>query len=90
VWDELLIELIHVFRQDLGDARQALIYVQQVESSSARFDAFVAGGRLKDAYLLAIKTPTPVPLIIKIRDIASSTNNLPIISLCESFLRGNT
>ena len=87
-WDMVILDLIGVFRSEQGDAKMADQYSQVIKSDATKIEALIKCGRLKNAYLIAVKTATAVAYVRRIRDASvEMEGNHVITSLCDGYLR---
>ena len=52
-------------------------------------EALISLGKLKNAYLMAVKARDSRGLVVLIRQAASKVANSAIVSMCDSFLKDN-
>ena len=87
-WDEIVLALVNVLRSELNDVKLADQYSQVLKSDANKIEALIACGRLKNAYLIAVKTSTAVAYVKRIRQASMATEgNHVITSLCVGFLK---
>ena len=91
-WDEIILALITVLREELGDLKLADQYTQVLKSDGTKIEALIGCGRLKAAYLAAVnsKLTNTTQFVQRIRAAAGSTvegSSLVITSLCDSYLK---
>ena len=87
-WDEIVLALVNVLRSELNDVKLADQYSQVLKSDANKIEVLIACGRLKNAYLIAVKTSTAVAYVKRIRQASMATEgNHVMTSLCVGFLK---
>ena len=84
-WDEVLMACVRVYARELNDIKTAEKYVARMSREESRVDGFIVCGKLKSAYISAVKDN----LIVKIkavREEALRRNDNTVLQLCDKFL----
>lgn len=84
-WDEVLLACVRVYAKELDDMKTADKYVARMAREEGRVDAFIACGKLKSAYISAVKENL-MEKIKLIREEAVRRNDNTVLQLCEKFL----
>jgi hypothetical protein len=86
-WDRILFEIIHRTRESSADSKAVDQFIQLLQDDSHKVDALIECGRLKNAYLLAVKTTNAISFVRRIQEASMSAENGHVIAaLCASFL----
>jgi len=86
-WDQVLTSLLKQMRESSADSRMIDQLIQLFHDDSHKVDVLIDCGRLKNAYLLAVKTPNAVSFVRRIQEASASAENGHVIAaLCASFL----
>jgi len=83
-WDKFILNCVKIF-SELNHTKRAEKFVNLIHSESRKVDAHIICGRLKSAYLIAVKLGER-DKVVKIRDEAKAKNMLTELRLCEKYL----
>ncbi|PRP82388.1 hypothetical protein PROFUN_10164 [Planoprotostelium fungivorum] len=83
-WDSLVHEVIDKLLGQ-GNNKEAESWISSITSEEGRIDALIRCGKLKSAYLLAVKTAN-VQKVVSIRDEAKTKNYMTELRLAEQYL----
>lgn len=84
-WDEVLLACIRVYARELDDLKTAEKFAAKLSREESRVDAFIICGKLKSAYISAVKDNL-IEKIKVIRDEAIRRNDTTVVQLCDKFL----
>lgn len=84
-WDEMVLAGVRVMVRDHHDAKTGERLVDKLVYPQSKVEGFVLCGKLKSAYLVAVKA-ADTSLIIKIREEAFRSNVPGVAELCQKFL----
>ena len=82
-WDAVLQTMVGVFAA-AGDGKQVDKLAQRMNSVSSRIDAYIACGKLKAAYLAAVRAKDRGQ-IERIHGLAVESGNRGVVGICEAY-----
>jgi len=87
-WDTFTISCIKTFLE-MGNPTLANKLVDYIKSDSNKIDAMILCGKLKTAYLIAVKLGRR-DKVVKIREEAAAKNNVTELRMCDKYLSLST
>ena len=89
VADDLIGSLMRYSKDVLKDSKQAEEFVGLFSEDRGKVEALISLGKLKNAYLMAVKARDARGLVVLIKQAASKAANTAIASMCDSYLKDN-
>jgi len=84
-WDEVVLACITSLANDVNEPKTAEKWITKLTNNSNKVIAHIACGKLKAAYLLAVKCNLRSSIEL-IREEAKKTESLSIVDLCDRYL----
>jgi len=84
-WDKVLEAVVYVFCREVQDIKLAEKFMPMINGDANKINAFIISGKLRNAYLHAIKVQRYSD-IEKIRQEAIRTQQNAVVQLCDKFL----
>jgi zinc finger FYVE domain-containing protein 26 len=84
-WDKVVLCAVSVFVRELNDVKLGEKFVSRLAREDSRVDAYVLCGKLKSAYITAVKENL-VDKVKMVREEARKDGQQTVVELCDKFL----